>query len=281
MARPTQDKREAFFLKRTTTYLFNLLEQQGLSQQEIEDQLYLGPFNLGGDATGVGVSRKKKGNRSTDIVTLDKYLRTFIVTGAIPKQPDPQSLWSQILFGSVGGLEKVDSDTLVKQHVKFARWAKHRKLTQLKEHRLLRTRVKAVLKAVERLIMFLNTIDGAGHDGWDCAPELPCTLVANYVNEAGHQLGWLKRDALIWLLRATVDNIARIRLDIGYEHGCHASPERAGCYHPRPAPVPDIVLERDMDLLGLHHLDSKQIDEAQRFKRSKSKIDELAQREAA
>lgn len=280
MARPKQDKREAFFLKRTTSYLFDLLESKGLSQREIEDQLYLGPFNLGGDATGVGISRKKNGNRSTDIVTLDKYLRTFILTGALPKQPDPNSQWSQILFGSVNGVD-VDPDTFIKHHIKFGRWAESRKQAQRKEDRLLRTRANAVRKAVNRLINFLNAVDGSGHDGWDCAPELPCTLVANYFSEAGGQLGWLKRDALIWLLRATMNNIGRIRLEIGYEQGCHASPELAGCYHPHPAPVPDFVLARDMALLGLHDLDSNRINEAQRSIGGKSGIDEVAQQEAA
>ncbi len=175
----------------------------------------------------------------------------------------------------------VDGDALVKGHIKFAKWAKHRKQTQLKEQRLLRTRVNAVRKALDRLIIFLNTIDGTGHDGWDCTPELPSTLTANYFNNAGRQLGWLSRDSLIWLMQATVNNLKRVTLEIGYEQGCHASPELVGCYHPHPAPVPDFVLERDMALLGLHDLDSNRFNEARGSIGRGSGIDEVAQQEAA
>lgn len=257
MAKTARNPIEASYCASTMRHLIRRLEAQGLTHRAINDALYFGPFQMGGDAIGNSVSRDKAGKRIKSIVDIDKCLRTLIAGGLLAVKPDPLCHEDQILFGSIEHLrthcatQYIEATSLIEDQADFERWVKERAKQQARERRTLRTRVLALRKAADQLIRFLNSVKGSGHDGWDCTPEMPATLTANYFSPTGHQLSWSERDALLWLLSAVQESATKIRLQVSYWSGSHNNRERAGHFHPVPPDVPDHILAREMAALGI------------------------------
>lgn len=257
MARTPRNPIEASYCARTMRHLIRRLEAQGLTHRALNDALHFGPFHMGGDAAGSTVSRDKAGKRVKSVIDIDKCLRTVISSELLTAQPDPLSHDDQILFGSVeqllgqGVTPPVDATALIEDQAVFEQWVRDRAKQQARERRILRTRVHALTKAADQLVQFLGTVKGHGHDGWDCKPELPETLTANYFSPTGLQLSWSERDALLWLLSAAQKSAAKISLQVSYWSGSHNNRERAGCFHPVPPDVPDHVLSKEMAELGI------------------------------
>lgn len=257
MARTPRNAIEAHYCTSAMRHLIKRIETQGLTHRAFNDALFFGPFQMGGDAVGSTVSRDKYGRRVKSIVTIDKCLRSLLAGGLLTAKPDPLCIEDQLLFGSVEHLlvdcstKSIDAIALIEDQADFEKWVAERTKQQARERRALRIRVLALQKAADQLVQFLTSVKGRGHDGWDCEPELPETLTANYFSPSGHQLSWSQRDALLWLLSAVQKSANKISLEVSYWCGSHNNRERAGCFHPVPPDVPDHVLDREMAELGI------------------------------
>lgn len=257
MARTPRNVTEASYCTSAMKHLIYKLEAKGLTHRAINDALHFGPFEMGGDALGNTVSRDKAGRRVKSIIDIDKSLRTFVAQGVLTPPSNALDQMEHILFGSIEHMfsnsdqTTIETDELIKDQANFEKWIKGRARKQAYERRALRTRIQAFQKAADRLLQLLDSINGSGHDGWDCSPSLPDTLTAHHFSQAGNQISWAQRNVLLWLITAAKGSAAQIKLHVSYWHGSHCTPRLAGCYHPIPPEVPDQVLAKEMAELGI------------------------------
>lgn len=106
---------------------------------------------------------------------------------------------------------------------------------QTSERKKLMRRVAALKKALERLRVVLDSINGSGHDGWECNPQHPRAR-APYWAELPTTGEILRgNDCLLAVLDAVVARAANTTLEIDWCVGSFINPHWAGTFMPKPA----------------------------------------------
>lgn len=236
------------------THLINDAQRRtGLTQQEIDDRLHQANHATVGDGCGTRLSRYITGSRTPKIKDLDRLVRTFLKADLIDKDMADSSFASAIALAPVEHLVQGELDGQALSQIeedrrRFLSWSEQRVAMKRAELRALNTRVAALNKAATQLIEHLDSINGQGHDGWECTPTLPPNMSINFFNSAGGIHGF-ERDSIRWLLQAATDTAQTIQFQVSYWHGAHMSPLRAGWYNPRPPAAPAELIQQDLSEL--------------------------------